>query len=123
MAVFVQSVAQKANDKGPASGDRDAPFGWAPIQIIATQGLRRYGFSEAADRIAFKFLSMIARDFAARGIIVEKYDVVASRSELSGKVKYGYQSNEIGFGWTNAAFIVLQEELSAQARSKINGYR
>ena len=55
---------------------------------------------------------MIIRDFSARGTIVEKYDVVTARSELAGKVKYGYQSNEIGFGWTNAAFIVLYEELS-----------
>jgi alpha,alpha-trehalase len=93
------------------------------MQMIATQGLRRYGFSEAADRISGKFLSMVARDFAAHGTIVEKYDVVAARSELGGKVKFGYQSNEIGFGWTNAAFIVLYEELTAQARSAITGYR
>jgi len=122
LTIFERDGGLQTSDR-VSGGQWDAPFGWAPMQIIATQGLRRYGFSEAADRIAAKFLSMIARDFAARGIIVEKYDVVASRSELSGKVKYGYQSNEIGFGWTNAAFIVLQEELSAQARSKFSGYR
>jgi alpha,alpha-trehalase len=101
----------------------DAPFGWAPMQIIATQGLRRYGFSDAADRIATKFLLMINRDFTTHGTLVEKYDVVAARSELVGKVKYGYQSNEVGFGWTNSAFIILYEELSGQARLKLKAYQ
>jgi len=103
------------------TGDQwDAPFGWAPMQIIATQGLRRYGFSEAADRISTKFLSMISRDFVEHGTLVEKYDVVAAQSELGEKLKSGYRSNEIGFGWTNSAFIVLYDELSAQARSKLD---
>jgi alpha,alpha-trehalase len=122
LPIFERDGGLQTSDR-VTGGQWDAPFGWAPMQIIATQGLRRYGFSEAADRIAAKFLSMIVRDFAKHGTLVEKYDVVAARSELGGKVKYGYQSNEIGFGWTNAAFIVLCEELSTQARPKIKGYR
>jgi alpha,alpha-trehalase len=111
LSIFERDGGLQTSDR-ITGGQWDAPFGWAPMQIIATQGLRRYGFSEAADRIATKFLSMIIRDFAVRGTLVEKYDVVTARSELAGKVKYGYQSNEIGFGWTNAAFVVLNEELS-----------
>jgi alpha,alpha-trehalase len=110
LSIFERDGGLQTSDRATGS-QWDAPFGWAPMQVIATQGLRRYGFSKAADRVATKFLSMIIRDFSALGTIVEKYDVVASRSELAGKLKYGYQSNEIGFGWTNAAYIVLSEEL------------
>jgi alpha,alpha-trehalase len=65
----------------------DAPFGWAPMQMIAVQGLRRYGFNEAADRISVKFLGLILRDFAEHGTIKEKYDVVAGKSDLAAGLK------------------------------------
>jgi len=96
----------------------DAPFGWAPNQITAIEGLRRYGFTEAADRLSVKFLSMVLRDFAEHGTIKEKYDVVAAKSDLAAGLKFGYASNEIGFGWTNAAFLVLYDELTPAARAK-----
>ncbi len=118
LRLFERAGGLQTSDR-VTGGQWDAPFGWAPMQIIAAQGLRRYGFSEAADRISTKFLSMIIRDYGKRKTIVEKYDVVAGQSELGEKLKFGYQSNEIGFGWTNAAFIVLYSELSAQARSKL----
>jgi alpha,alpha-trehalase len=90
----------------------DAPFGWAPMHIIAVEGMRRYGFTADADRVSMKFLSLILRDFARHGTIMEKYDVDVGESDLGDKVKFGYLSNEVGFGWTNAAFIVLSENLS-----------
>jgi len=95
------------------TGDQwDAPFGWAPLQLIAVQGLRRYGFQEAAERIRIKFLFMLMHDFTEHGTIKEKYDVVAARSDLSASLQFGYGTNEIGFGWTNAVFLVLYDELS-----------
>jgi alpha,alpha-trehalase len=33
----------------------DAPFGWAPLESIAVQGLRQYGFAADANRISQKF--------------------------------------------------------------------
>jgi alpha,alpha-trehalase len=95
------------------TGDQwDAPFGWAPMQIIATEGLRRYGYSGDANRIAEKFLSMVLHDFARHRTIVEKYDVVAAKSDLaSQELKFGYETDEVGFGWTNAAFLVLYDQL------------
>jgi alpha,alpha-trehalase len=90
----------------------DAPFGWAPLQIIAIQGLRRYGFNTEAERLSLKFLSMILRDFDVHRTIKEKYNVVEGKSDLGAGVKFGYTSNEIGFGWTNAAFLLLWDELS-----------
>lgn len=90
----------------------DAPFGWAPLQIIAIQGLRRYGFNAEAERLSLKFLSMVLRDFDQHRVIKEKYNVVEGKSDLGAGVRFGYTSNEIGFGWTNAAFVLLWQELS-----------
>jgi alpha,alpha-trehalase len=85
----------------------DAPFGWAPLQLIAIDGLRRYGYQRDADRVARKFVSLVVDDFTARGAIVEKYDVQRRSSDLAAGLKFGYTSNEIGFGWTNAAILEL----------------
>jgi alpha,alpha-trehalase len=85
----------------------DAPFGWAPTEMIAIEGLRRYGYSREADRISANFLSLILKEFIQHNTIVEKYDVERRESEVSAGLKFGYKSNEIGFGWTNAAFLQL----------------
>lgn len=89
----------------------DAPFGWAPMQLMADAGLRRYGFHREANRISLKFLALVLRDFIRYGTIKEKYDVEAGESELGAQLQFGYLSNEIGFGWTNAAFLVLLDNL------------
>jgi alpha,alpha-trehalase len=86
----------------------DAPYGWAPLELFAVRGLQRYGHHAEADRIARKFASLIARQFAERGAIYEKYDVVSRKSRVD--VKFGYTTNEIGFGWTNAAYLELAEK-------------
>jgi neutral trehalase len=54
----------------------DAPFAWAPLQMIAVEGLRRYGYTVEADRISREFLSMVLEQYQQHGIIVEKYDAV-----------------------------------------------
>jgi alpha,alpha-trehalase len=85
----------------------DAPFGWAPLQLIAVEGLRRYGYHTHADRIARKFVSLVVEDFDAHGAIVEKYDVQRRSSDLAAGLRFGYTSNEVGFGWTNAVLVEL----------------
>ncbi|MGH9666177.1 MAG: trehalase family glycosidase [Bryobacteraceae bacterium] len=97
----------------------DAPFGWAPLELIAIQGLRRYGYNQAADRISLHFLSLVRDDYRTHGIIVEKYDVVRRSSDVSGGIHFGYSSNEAGFGWTNAAFTALYDELPAHERQAL----
>ncbi len=89
----------------------DAPYGWAPMQLLAVKGLRRYGFNEAADRISINFLSLLLKEFIAHRTIVEKYDVAERTSDLGAGIKFGYADNQIGFGWTNAAFVELYAEL------------
>jgi alpha,alpha-trehalase len=88
----------------------DLPFGWAPLQMIAVEGLRRYGFKADADRLSHEFLSLVEDEYAKVGFIVEKYDVVR-RGTDSSSIKYGYQSNQAGFGWTNAAYTKLLDEM------------
>jgi alpha,alpha-trehalase len=96
----------------------DAPYGWAPTEMIAIQGLRRYGYNKEADRVTTNFLSTILKEFIQHNTIVEKYDVERRESEVSAGLKFGYKSNEIGFGWTNAAFVELYGQLPE--REKLN---
>jgi alpha,alpha-trehalase len=97
----------------------DAPFGWGNLQMIAVKGLRRYGYAREANRIAVNFLSMILKDFLEHNTIVEKYDVVRRSSQLGEGIKFGYAANQIGFGWTNAAFTELFAELSERERLNV----
>jgi alpha,alpha-trehalase len=85
----------------------DAPFGWAPLQMIAVAGLRRYGFDADADRIAAKFVSLVAKELDEHGTIVEKYDVRRRESDVAADIKFGYSANQVGFGWTNGAVLEL----------------
>jgi len=89
----------------------DAPFGWAPLQEIAAKGFLNYpsvtGAKEAAVRIASKFVNTIAKDFSKTQSLFEKYDVERMSSNVSDEIEFGYSSNEIGFGWTNSAFLEL----------------
>jgi len=94
-------------------------IGWAPTEMIAIQGLRRYGYNKEADRITTNFLSMILKEFIQHNTIVEKYDVERRESEVSARLKFGYKSNEIGFGWTNAAFTELYAQLPENEKHNV----
>jgi alpha,alpha-trehalase len=87
----------------------DLPYGWGNIEILAIEGLRRYGYNADADRISYEFLSTVAENFRRDGNIREKYNVVTRSSEAH--VELGYEMNVVGFGWTNAAFLELLHAL------------
>jgi alpha,alpha-trehalase len=97
----------------------DSPFGWAPLQMIAVEGLRHYGYNDDAERISMKWLGLIHRDFLKRGFIVEKYDVIHLNSNVEGQIHFGYSANQAGFGWTNAVFTRLYDELTPEDRKKL----
>jgi alpha,alpha-trehalase len=86
----------------------DYPYGWAPIHLLALEGLRRYGYNSDADRITIKFLTMILKNFRRDHTIREKYNVVTRSSETH--IGVGYAQNVNGFGWTNGVFLVLWHE-------------
>lgn len=83
----------------------DLPYGWGNIEMLAVDGLRRYGYGADADRISYEFLSVVAENFHRDGYIVEKYNVVTRSSNAHAEL--GYKMNVVGFGWTNGAFLEL----------------
>eukprot|EP01116_Phalansterium_solitarium_P001896 TRINITY_DN1172_c0_g1_i1.p1 TRINITY_DN1172_c0_g1~~TRINITY_DN1172_c0_g1_i1.p1 ORF type:complete len:377 (+),score=139.73 TRINITY_DN1172_c0_g1_i1:223-1353(+) len=85
----------------------DAPFGWAPYQLLAVRGLLRYGFVSDARRLASKFVRLVTDVFAQTGVIFEKYDVDSCSVDSESTVAFGYSMNCVGFGWTNAVYIEL----------------
>jgi alpha,alpha-trehalase len=90
-------------------GQWDYPFGWAPIQLLAVEGMRRYGHNVEADRVSTEFLATVLDNFERDKTIREKYNVVTRSSDTN--VKAGYAANNIGFGWTNATFLELLHAL------------
>jgi len=85
----------------------DDPLGWAPLQLIAVEGLMCYGYETEAKRLARRFVAMVTEDFERCGNLVEKYHLENRSSEVSGEIEYGYSSNEVGFGWTNGVVLVF----------------
>jgi alpha,alpha-trehalase len=53
----------------------DAPNGWAPLQWIAVDGLRRYHRESLAEMIACRWMSGVNDVYRNDGKLVEKYDV------------------------------------------------
>jgi alpha,alpha-trehalase len=90
-------------------GQWDYPYAWAPNQLLAVEGMRRYGFNEEADRVSYDFLSTVAENFRRDGTIREKYNAVTRSSETA--VSAGYNLNVIGFGWTNGVFLNFLHDL------------
>jgi alpha,alpha-trehalase len=86
----------------------DFPYGWAPVQLLAVEGLRRYGYNAEAKRIGDNFISMVVENFEREHTIREKYNVVTRSSETH--VGAGYAQNFTGFGWTNGVFLELLHE-------------
>jgi alpha,alpha-trehalase len=95
----------------------DYPYGWAPIQLLAIEGMRRYSYEDEANRISYKFLSMVLENFERDKTIREKYDVV-TRTAITHIVE-GYKQNVIGFGWTNGVFLVLSQQLPSDLMARL----
>jgi alpha,alpha-trehalase len=112
-----EQVAGLAMSPENSGAQWDYPYGWAPVQMLAIQGIRRYGFNDDADRLSSKFLSTVLVNFARDGTIREKYNVATASPE--SQVSVGYQANVIGFGWTNAAFLELLQALPRTAVEKL----
>jgi alpha,alpha-trehalase len=83
----------------------DAPFAWAPLQLFAVDGLERYGYHSEAREIARRYTAMVASEFEIEGVLREKYDAERCSSGVESQIHFGYSSNEIGFGWTNAVIL------------------
>jgi alpha,alpha-trehalase len=117
--------------RGPVTPSRpqrqwDYPYGWAPHQIMAWQGLHRYGLDADARRLAYRWLWTIvknARDYD--GVVPEKYDVEKASHRVFAEygnvgTEFSYITKE-GFGWMNASYQlgleILDPALLAELRA------
>ncbi len=111
IAASAESSRGKISNPDRPQRQWDYPYGWPPHQIIAWEGLIKYGLEAPAQRLAYRWLYAMtknARDF--NGMVTEKYDVVTGSHEAFveyGNVgsKFAYITRE-GFGWTNASYQV-----------------
>lgn len=84
----------------------DWPNGWAPMQWVAIQGLREYGYYALADKIKKSWIDSCLYVYQKKQKMVEKYNVVHPH-RLSGGGEYSLQD---GFGWTNGVLAALLAE-------------
>lgn len=91
----------------------DAPNGWAPLQWVAVEGLRRYGEHALAREIATRWIATVDSAWRETGKMLEKYDIEERRPGGGGE--YPLQD---GFGWTNGvtrALIARFQEADASS--------
>lgn len=109
-------AASTKESRGDLSENRparqwDYPYGWAPHQILAWQGLLNYGFDEIAYRLTYRWLYTITRNATDyNGTIPEKFDVVKRSHAVFAEygnigTEFNYITKE-GFGWMNASYQV-----------------
>ena len=102
----------------------DYPNGWAPHQMLAWEGLKKYDFKEDADRLTYKWLEMITTNaMNYNGTIPEKYDVVKKSHAVFAEygnvgTKFSYITQE-GFGWMNASYQIGIKSLSSKKLQKL----
>lgn len=70
----------------------DYPHGWAPHQMLAWDGLKRYGYYEEIERLIYRWLYMVTRVFSDfNGTVAEKYDVTRIHGAHKVGAEYGNQ--------------------------------
>lgn len=90
----LSSTSQRSSCIDGAMSQRqwDFPNGWAPHQIMAWDGLQKYGFDREAKRLTYRWLSMIIKVFMDyNGTVVEKYNVTAIDGAQKVDAEYGNQ--------------------------------
>ena len=80
----------------------DSPNGWAPLQWIAYQALKNYGFDQLANEIRSRWLNLNDTIYKQTGKMTEKYNVI--NQIQGGGGNYPLQD---GFGWTNGVYLKL----------------
>ncbi len=102
----------------------DYPYGWAPHQMLAWQGLTDYGFDDVAQRLIYRWLYTITVNAANyNGTIPEKFNVVTRSHSVFAEygnvgTKFDYITTE-GFGWMNASYQLGLNLLRQQLRKKL----
>lgn len=90
-----------------ASGEQwDAPNGWAPLQWVAIEGLRNYGYHSLANEIKRRWIKVNIKVFTRERKLIEKYNVESAHGMGDG----GEYPLQDGFGWTNGVLMALLAE-------------
>ena len=84
------------------------PAGWAPLHIMLTVGLDKYGYKKEAERVAQRFLSLLITVFEQTGNLYEKYNVVDGNAHLPFERMHETPTLH---GWTSAAGVLLGRRL------------
>lgn len=79
----------------------DGPYGWAPHQYMAVEGLMNYDFDQDALRLVQNWVQMVDRSFSRKGVLLEKMDVVRAMEPIETGERYRTQE---GFLWTNGVY-------------------
>ena len=87
------------------------PNGWAPLQMLVTEGLDQYGFTSEANRIRTHWLDMCVAVLSDTGQMWEKYNIV----DCNTNVEPGLYKLLPGFGWTIAACLDFAARLAPAA--------
>ncbi len=116
--------------RGAVSAERkerqwDFPNGWPPHQMLAWEGLRRYGYDSIAMRLAYRWLyTMTINAVNYNGTITEKLNVEARTHDVFAEygnvgTKFSYITRE-GFGWSNASYQVGLPLLTPSMREALD---
>ncbi|EIA09409.1 trehalase family glycosidase [Flavobacterium frigoris] len=103
----------------------DYPFGWAPHQILLWEGLIKYGFTEKAQEMVYRWLWLITKNAVDyNGTIPEKFDLETSSHKVFAEygnvgTEFDYISKE-GFGWVNASYQYGLQILNACLKQELN---
>lgn len=109
LKLFWQPYGLSTCDKtyGTKGEQWNYPVGWAPLHFLAYKALIKYGYAAEAKKVATAFLNLVTNNFNRTGQIWEKYNVVSGGTD----VPYDRYRNQPGFGWTNAIFQKLFQDL------------
>lgn len=101
----------------------DYPFAWAPHQILAWEGLKKYNMGNIAQRLSYRWCYLMTLAFVDfNGIVVEKYDATSERQPHKVEAEYGNQGSGFkgvateGFGWVNASYLLGLQNLDTLSR-------
>lgn len=84
----------------------DSPNGWAPLQWIAIEGLRNYGYYHLAKIIKSRWIKTNLKFLDKKNKLVEKYNVENTKRSGDG----GEYLLQDGFGWTNGVLEFLLKD-------------
>jgi alpha,alpha-trehalase len=96
----------------PTGQQWDAPNGWAPLEWITIQGVRRYGRADVADTARNRWLALNRRVYRQTGKMTEKYDV----GDIERKAGGGEYPNQDGFGWSNGVALALSAQVQGNPK-------